>query len=243
MQLYLPHTRGGAPRMAMVAASALVAMFAVEGVGLLRGLDSVTAFTLGAAPLSWVVVPAGVYAAVVLTRNVSPNALLMAAVPALQYVALVIIGVPAATLTGFVAATIAEELAFRVAIPAVLAWLLSRWLPRAAAPVALAVSAVWFAVLPGHVAQVAHPAGLLLFVGFAVAMSLLVHRFSALGAAVAVHVTLNLGVFGLEVGVWDRGVQAATAGAGAGVALLLALHAAASSGQLRRLRRGRAYAG
>lgn len=94
-----------------------------------------------------------------------------------------------------------EELAYRVALPVVVAAVATglgfRWTEGLVAGVV--VSAALFTLLPGHTVQAESPIGLLPFVAFSVLYSLVVWRTRNLLGAIITHVTVNLFTFPVAV--------------------------------------------
>ncbi|MBX3286705.1 MAG: hypothetical protein KF703_15250, partial [Actinobacteria bacterium] len=80
--------------------------------------------------------------------------------------------------TGLVAASLNEELVYRLAIPAVVAFLLrvGQVRPDVARIASLAFAGAWFVLLPGHREQMSTIAGALPFVAFAALAAVIVHR-------------------------------------------------------------------
>lgn len=130
-----------------------------------------------------------------------------------------------------VAASANEEVSYRVAVPVVLAALGARRWPRGAPTAALAVAAVWFALLPGHRAQMTSPAMAVIWVGMAWLFTLAVHRGGALVPAMVTHAAVNLWSFAVTYGDAPRGLHS--------VGTVLILAAVAAGAQLAGYRAGR----
>ncbi len=100
----------------------------------------------------------------------------------------------AADTIGYTLLALKEEAVYRVALPIFIACIgvLLGLSNRKALLVGLTVSAVVFAVLPGHVAQVHNPGELLVFVCFAAIMSYVIWEGHYLIAAIFAHAATNL---------------------------------------------------
>lgn len=99
--------------------------------------------------------------------------------------------------TGLVAASVNEELVYRLAIPAVVAFVLrvGQVRPDLARITSLAVAGTWFVLLPGHREQMATVAGALPFIAFAALAAVIVHRSGSILPMAAGHAVSNLLTF------------------------------------------------
>ena len=99
--------------------------------------------------------------------------------------------------TGLVAASVNEELVYRLAIPAVVAFALrvGQVRPDLARVTSLAVAGTWFVLLPGHREQMATVAGALPFIAFAALAAVIVHRSGSILPMAAGHAVSNLLTF------------------------------------------------
>jgi hypothetical protein len=98
---------------------------------------------------------------------------------------------------GLVTAALNEELVYRLAIPAVLAFVLRMGQVRAdrARIASLAVAGAWFVLLPGHREQMSTIAGALPFIAFAALAAVIVHRSGSILPMAAGHAVSNLLTF------------------------------------------------
>lgn len=94
-----------------------------------------------------------------------------------------------------------EELAYRVAGPAVLTAVAVALgcRQRMGLILAMVLSSVMFALMPGHVAQITSATGLLPFIAFSFLYTMVVWRTRNLLGAVLAHVTMNLFTFPLQL--------------------------------------------
>ena len=99
--------------------------------------------------------------------------------------------------TGLVTASLNEELVYRLAVPAVVAFLLrmGQVRPDLARIASLVVGGAWFVLLPGHREQMATIAGALPFVAFAALAAVIVHRSGSILPMAAGHAVSNLLTF------------------------------------------------
>ncbi len=99
--------------------------------------------------------------------------------------------------TGLVAASLNEELVYRLAIPAVIAFLLrvGQVRPDRARIASLTIAGAWFVLLPGHREQMATVAGAIPFIAFAALAAVIVHRSGSILPMAAGHAVSNLLTF------------------------------------------------
>lgn len=99
--------------------------------------------------------------------------------------------------TGLVAASLNEELVYRLAVPAVVAFMLrlGQVRPDIARVASLAVGGAWFVLLPGHREQMSTIAGALPFIAFAALAAVIVHRSGSILPMAAGHAVSNLLTF------------------------------------------------
>lgn len=99
--------------------------------------------------------------------------------------------------TGLVAASLNEELVYRLAVPAVVAFVLrvGQVRPDIARIASLVVGGAWFVLLPGHREQMSTAAGALPFIAFAVLAAVIVHRSGSILPMAAGHAVSNLLTF------------------------------------------------
>lgn len=95
---------------------------------------------------------------------------------------------------GITVAAFGEELVYRLAVPFALAVVAHRLgiPPREAVWIGLGLSAAWFVVLPGHVAQMHQPLDAVPFAGYALLAAWVVARSGAVLALGLVHAATNL---------------------------------------------------
>jgi hypothetical protein len=104
------------------------------------------------------------------------------------------------------AASVNEELVYRLAIPAVIAAVLRAGRVRSdwARMAGLGLAGLWFVLLPGHREQMDSPASAVPFVAFALFAALLVYRSGSILPMAAGHAVVNM----LTVLMWDEAVAA-----------------------------------
>lgn len=103
-----------------------------------------------------------------------------------------------------------EELIYRLAIPAVIAFALRAGRVRAdyARIAGLALAGVWFVLLPGHREQMTSPASAVPFVAFALLAALLVYRSGSVLPMALGHAVVNM----MTVLMWNESVAADSRG-------------------------------
>lgn len=108
--------------------------------------------------------------------------------------------------TGLLAASVGEELVYRLAIPAVIALVLraGKVRPDWARMSGLALAGLWFVLLPGHREQMHSVAAAVPFVAFALLSAVLVYRSGSVLPMAAGHAITNM----LTVLVWRESVGA-----------------------------------
>lgn len=99
-----------------------------------------------------------------------------------------LIDVPALVLAAF-----DEELVYRLAAPAVIAFALRRFVPAPSARIAgLAMAGLWFVLLPGHREQMTSPALAIPFIAYATLSAIVVYRSGSIIPMAVTHATSNL---------------------------------------------------
>ena len=123
----------------------------------------------------------------------------------LAVVTLAIEGMGPSRSAGFVLAALTEELVYRVAGPAVLAFGLARaGVPyRHALTIGYVVAGIAFVILPGHIAQWDETAYVAPFIAFTVLATLAVHRSGAVLEIGLLHSAINIVNLGRSTGAID----------------------------------------